>query len=202
MSSALYETVRIAGICAALLIGVTSAQAQLDPKNLHQSWKQNLSDFKSIMAESGPDTTTRLRSKMDKLFDYTAMGDRTLASVQTEWNALPEADRARFRSAFKQLVQQYFQEYLESCIATGTLTEDAADKTTWRTSDDRCTGAADDKTFVVKLKVTGNTVLVADMVVDEISVVLSYKSQITKIVRNDGFDAVIQKIKKRSPSPD
>lgn len=192
----LRRKIRSLGLALLLLVGTTPVFSQIDPDRLSESWKNVLTDFQTLIRSSDPDKEAKISGKMDKIFDYEAMGDKALGSVQAEWLALDAAGKTRFRGVFRLLIQQYFRRHLQACLATGTLTPTGSNSLTYDTKDPKCSDL-EPSVYSFGLKKVGTSMLIDDIVADDMNVINIYKSQITKAVKNEGFDMLIQKIQKK-----
>jgi len=188
----------IRSVCLAAMLLVVAAPAfsQIDPDRISESWKTILTEFQTLIKSSAPDKEAKISAKMDKIFDYETMGDRALGGVQPQWQALDAPGKARFRAVFRLLIQGYYRRHLQACIANSTLTTSGATEVTRSTTDPKCSDL-EPSAYTFGLKRVGNSLLIDDITADELNVIVTYKNQITKIVKNEGFEVLIQKIQKK-----
>lgn len=175
-----------------LLVLATSALAQLDSKNPAESWKKFVNDYNVLVNGTNTNKIVAIGAKVDALFDYEAMTDRVLTPVATEWKALSPADQSRFKIAFRQLVQQYMLRHLHECYRNSSFVGVSSETFTVQTKGATCTSLPSQ--YVFTLKKSGDTALIEDIVVDDVSLVMTYKNQIVKAVKTAGFESIITRI--------
>lgn len=132
----------------------------------------------------------------DEMLDYSALAE---GSLGTEWAPRSDAEKAQFSDLLKQLVQKAYERNLKKILGYDVdyLSEDAADggmmvKTRAKSKTD-----AREEPVEIAFKVVqkDGKWKVRDIVTEGVSLVTSYRSQFTKIIKKDGFPALIQKMK-------
>lgn len=181
-------------ICALAVIAVAivaaPTYAQIDPKKDPAAWWADfIVSFQTLGNSSDPAKEAKMRTSIDKVFNYEAMGDRVLESVPAEWRALPIADQTRFRSAFRQLIQQYLYRFLRTCHKTPPIL-DSDKRVILHESDPNCPDSV-----AIKYQLDGSVLLIVDIFVEDLSLVQVYKNQIVQSIKvQKGFDPVIDKM--------
>ena len=149
-----------------------------------------------LIKQGTPDSEKKVAALFDEMLDYAALSEGSLGS---EWAPRSDAEKAQFSDLLKQLVRKGYERNLKKILNfdVNYVSEDAADgammvKTQAKAKD----GARDEPVEIVfKLVNKGGTWRVQDIVTEGVSLVSSYRSQFTKIVKKDGFPALIQKMK-------
>jgi phospholipid transport system substrate-binding protein len=138
---------------------------------------------------------SKLQPLFDEMLDYSALAE---ASLGGEWAARSDAEKAQFADLLKQLVRKAYERNLRKVSAFNIdyVGEEPADgatlvKTMAKSSDPR------DEPVEMNFKVAekDGRWRVADIITEGVSLVGSYRTQFTKIIKKDGFPALIQKMK-------
>ena len=149
-----------------------------------------------LIKQSTPESEKKVAALFDEMLDYQAL---TEGSLGTEWAARTDAEKAQFSDLLKQLVRKGYERNLKKILNFGVdyVSEDAAgDAVLVKTKAKSKTDAREEPVEIVfKLAQKGGTWRVQDIVTEGVSLVSSYRSQFTKIVKKDGFPALIQKMK-------
>lgn len=140
----------------------------------------------------------KLRSAIDELLDFQELSRRALAD---HWNELEADKRTEFVSLLTQLVQRSYQKNLES-IRNYQVKYDSAKPvgdsvlvhTVARSKKNRRAPAVEiDYTLMPQ----DGGYRVYDIATDGVSLVTNYRRQFNKIIRRDGWDALVDRMKKR-----
>jgi phospholipid transport system substrate-binding protein len=132
----------------------------------------------------------------DEMLDYDALAQ---ASLGPEWGARSDAEKAEFTGVLKQLVQKAYERNLRKTL----------DFTIQYLGEDTANGATTCKTKAVsnkdsraepleinyKMVQVGSSWKVQDIITDGMSLVSNWRTQFTKIIKKDGFPALIKKMK-------
>jgi phospholipid transport system substrate-binding protein len=149
-----------------------------------------------LIKQSTPESEKKVAALFDEMLDYQALSE---GSLGTEWAARTDAEKAQFSDLLKQLVRKGYERNLKKILNFGIdyVSEDAAgDAVLVKTKAKSKTDAREEPVEIVfKLAQKGGTWRVQDIVTEGVSLVSSYRSQFTKIVKKDGFPALIQKMK-------
>jgi phospholipid transport system substrate-binding protein len=141
-------------------------------------------------------TDAKLQAIFDEMLDYGALAE---ASLGKEWAGRSDAEKTQFTDLLKQLVRKAWERNLKNTLGfdiayTG---EDPADGAMMvrTTATSRKDAREEPIEIVFKVAQTGGTWKVQDIVTEGVSLVSSYRSQFTKIIKKDGFPVLIQKMK-------
>jgi phospholipid transport system substrate-binding protein len=149
-----------------------------------------------LLKQSTPDSQKKIDVIFDEMLDYTAL---IQSSMGDEWAKRTDAEKAEFTDVYKKLVRNAYQKNLKKILnfSVDYLGEDAADgavivKTKSKPTDPR------DEPVEINFKMAqqkGGKFQVTDIVTEGQSLTASYRSQFTKIIKKDGFPALLQKMK-------
>jgi phospholipid transport system substrate-binding protein len=150
----------------------------------------------TLIKQSTPDSDKKVSALFDEMLDYAALTEGSLGS---EWAARTDAEKAQFSDLLKQLVRKGYERNLKKILNFDVdyLSEDAAGDAVMVKTKAKSKGDAREEPveIVFKLAQKGGAWRVQDIVTEGVSLVSSYRSQFTKIVKKDGFPVLIQKMK-------
>lgn len=148
-----------------------------------------------LLKQSTPDEK-KVAALFDEMLDYSALAESSLGG---EWAGRTDAEKKEFSDLLKQLVRKAYEKNLKKIVGY----------TIEYTSEEQKDGA-----YIVKTKAKSKTDeredpieinfkmlqkdskwRVQDITTEGVSLVSSYRSQFTKIIKKDGFPALIQKMK-------
>lgn len=136
---------------------------------------------------------------LDTFIDYDGFSERTL---KTTWPTLDTAQKERFKDRFKRLVIRTYAKRFTPGVAFGVEYRGNAsfvneEKTEARVRTTvRGEKVAADVDYLLTL-VEGDAWRAIDIVIDDVSMALNWRRQFERIVKKDGFDALIAKIDER-----
>ncbi|WP_437980831.1 MlaC/ttg2D family ABC transporter substrate-binding protein [Sorangium sp. So ce117] len=149
-----------------------------------------------LLKKGGGENQKKVGAVFDEMLDYSALAE---ASLGSEWAARTDAEKQQFSDLLKQLVRKAYErnlkktlnfnvEYLSETNSGGVMTvkTKAVSKTDAR---------EEPVEIAFKLSEKGGVWRVQDIVTEGVSLVGSYRAQFTKIIKKDGFPALIQKMK-------
>lgn len=149
-----------------------------------------------LLKASSPATDKKIGAIFDEMLDYSALAQ---ASLGSEWASRSDAERAQFSDILKQLVQRAYEKNLRKTVdfRIDYLGEEpAGDAVTVRTKAVSNVDAREEPIEIeFKMVQRNGTWLVGDIVTEGVSLVSSYRSQFTKVIKKDGFPVLIQKMK-------
>jgi phospholipid transport system substrate-binding protein len=173
-------------------VGDAGAGAATDVVKIKQT------ELFSLLKQPSPATQKKVGSIFDQMLDYQTLAE---ASLGSEWAPRTDAEKAEFSGLLKQLVQKAYERNLKKTLNFDIqyLGEDAANGAiTVKTKAVSKTDArAEPIEISYKMVDKGGAWRVQDIVTEGVSLVSSYRSQFTKIVRKDGFPALINKMKNK-----
>jgi phospholipid transport system substrate-binding protein len=149
-----------------------------------------------LIKQSTPESDKKIAALFDEMLDYQALVEGSLGS---EWAARSDAEKAQFSDLFKQLVRKAYERNLKKIVNFNVdyVSEDAAgDAVMVKTKAKSKTDAREEPVEIVfKMSQKNGVFKVQDIVTEGVSLVSSYRSQFTKIIKKDGFPVLIQKMK-------
>ncbi|MCX5742123.1 MAG: ABC transporter substrate-binding protein [Proteobacteria bacterium] len=138
----------------------------------------------------------KVDATLDDLLDYAHL---TEASLGSEWAARTDKEKAQFAGLLKQLVRAAHVRTFKKIVGfdVAYVAEDASGdlllvktKATSKTNP-----KAEPIELAFRMAQQDGKWLEQDLVTDNVSLVSSYRSQFTKIVKNDGFPKLVAKMK-------
>ena len=190
----------VAAIVTLFLIGPAAARVPKPTKYLQKEVEKVRDLLKETPAKDG---TPEAKSLDDKLMaivkpvmEFDKLSERAL---RKHWATLTEAQRKTFIELFEQLV---FKSYLKQ--VRGANEEYSIAYEDEERAGDKAAVSAVAKTkkaeieLVFKLEARDEVRWVAaDVVIDEVSIEENYREQFNKIIAKDGFDKLLEKMRKR-----
>jgi phospholipid transport system substrate-binding protein len=149
----------------------------------------------ALIKAGGADSQKKIEAVFDEMLDYNALAE---ASLGTEWAPRSDAEKAQFTDLLKQLSRKAYEKNLKKILDYDIdyISEAAADGGVLvKTQAKQKGGGADPVGIDFKLVQKNGAWKVVDLVTEDVSLVASYRSQFTKIIKKDGFPALIQKMK-------
>lgn len=132
----------------------------------------------------------------DELLDYDTIARESLGK---EWEARSDAEKKEFSELLKTLVRKSYERNLKKTLSYEVeyLSEEAAEQRILVKT--KAVNKAKSNEEPVEIAYTmaakGDTWQVQDITTEGVSLVRSYRNQFTKIVKKDGFPALIRKMK-------
>ena len=148
-----------------------------------------------VLKQATPDQK-KITGLFDEMLDYQALAQSSLGS---EWAARSDAEKKEFSDLLKQLVRKAYERNLKKIVnydVSYTGEDAAAGATMVKTKAKSKTDAREEPIEIVfKMVQKGGSWKVNDILTEGVSLVSSYKSQFTKIIKKDGFPTLIKKMK-------
>lgn len=143
-----------------------------------------------------PESDKKIAALFDEMLDYPALAE---ASLGTEWAARSDAEKAQFTDLLKQLVKKAYERNLKKILNYNVdyVGEEAKEGAVLvKTKAKSKTNEREEPVEIAfKMVQKGSAWKVQDIVTEGVSLVSSYRSQFTKIVKKDGFPTLVQKMK-------
>ncbi len=145
----------------------------------------------------------RLSFLLDQLLDYEELAKR---SLDREWNARKDAELKEFVSLLRQLVERQYQKNLETTlsykvkyVSAQPLEQGAMVKTTAKS-----TKKLRDPMLEIDYNMlpSGADWRVYDIITDGVSLVKNYRRQFRRIIRDEGWDGLIDRMQKKLETDD
>ena len=129
---------------------------------------------------------------IDERFDFRAMSQRTLA---TNWKKASDAEKQEFTDLFSQLIQSSYVGKLEAY--TNETVEYVAEKVKGRKAlvETMIKTASADIPLNYKMYSKDGNWLVYDVIIEGVSLISNYRSSYQTIVKQEGFDGLMAKMK-------
>ncbi|MBK8258180.1 MAG: ABC transporter substrate-binding protein [Polyangiaceae bacterium] len=152
--------------------------------------------FDLIGKPSSPDNDKKIAAIFDEMIDYGTLAE---ASLGTEWAARTDAEKKEFTDLLKQLVRKAYEKNLKKTLNYNIeyVSEEQKDgayvvKTKAKSKTDAREEAIE---IAYKMAQKDGKWRMQDVTTEGVSLVSSYKSQFTKIIKKDGFATLITKMK-------
>ncbi|WP_233562207.1 MlaC/ttg2D family ABC transporter substrate-binding protein [Sorangium cellulosum] len=149
-----------------------------------------------LLKQGGGEGQKKVGAIFDEMLDYSALAESSLGS---EWAARTDAEKKQFSDLLKQLVRKAYERNLKKTLDFNIEymgeSENAGVITVKTRAVFRKDAREEPVEIAFKLSQKGGTWLVRDIVTEGVSLVGSYRAQFTKIIKKDGFPALIQKMK-------
>jgi len=149
--------------------------------------------------EAGP-THDRLRRVLASLLDYRKMAEQVLGS---SWASLDEAQRATFVDVFSTLTNQAFVSAASKPsgrVRYLSETVQGDEARVFATSENEEAARALGQ-IEYKLTRSDDRWLIYDVIVDGVSLTASYQEQLQTVLRRDGFDELVARMRRRIERP-
>lgn len=149
-----------------------------------------------LLKKGGVENQKKVGAVFDEMLDYSALAE---ASLGSEWAARTDAEKKQFSELLKQLVRKAYERNLKKTLDFNVEYLGETDSKGVMTVKTKAVSKKDAREEPVeiafKLSQKGGAWLVQDIVTEGVSLVGSYRAQFTKIIKKDGFPALIQKMK-------
>jgi phospholipid transport system substrate-binding protein len=130
------------------------------------------------------------------MLDYQVLAQGSLGS---EWAARSDAEKSQFSDILKQLVRKAYERNLKKTLdfTIDYVGEEASAGAVVVNTKAKSRTNAREESVEIKFKMVEKNGVwkVNDIVTEGVSLVSSYRSQFTKIIKKDGFAVLIQKMK-------
>lgn len=143
-----------------------------------------------------PGTEKKVAATFDEVLDYDTIAQGSLGS---EWANRSDAEKAQFSELLKQLVRRSYERNIKKTLGYNIEYTSEAAKGTQVVVSTKAVSKTDKRADPVEIEYTlaqkDGKWRIQDIKTDGVSLVSSYRSQFTKIVKKDGFPVLIQKMK-------
>jgi phospholipid transport system substrate-binding protein len=151
---------------------------------------KRLSDDKAVRRD--------VKNIVDGFLDYSELARRALAK---HWNELSPAQRDEYVKTFRELLQKNYVKQLRTNLDYDVnYKEEKVEGTEATVSTEvkvRTKGKSTDVAIDYKMRQVGDKWMVYDVITDGTSMLANYRQQFHNIITKDGFDALLQKMKKK-----
>lgn len=155
--------------------------------------------FKLLEAENNDANKKKIATIFDDMLDYDSIASSSLGD---EWKNLKDDEKKEFKELLKQLVTRAYEKNLRKTLSWNLEylgDEKAGSEYVVKTKAKHKTDSrADPITIDFKMADKGGgKYRVVDIITEEVSLVGSYRSQFTKIIKKDGFSGLAKKMKEK-----
>lgn len=152
--------------------------------------------LRELLKAGTPEANKKIAAIFDEVLDYDALAE---ASLGNEWANRTPAEKAEFTEALKSLVKKSYERNLKKTLDFDIeyVGEDASGSlVTVKTRAKSRTNKRDEPVELqYKLAEHNGKWQMRDIITEGVSLVGSYRSQFTKVIKKDGFPALIKKMK-------
>jgi phospholipid transport system substrate-binding protein len=143
-----------------------------------------------------PGNEKKVTATLDEVLDHPAIAE---ASLGSEWANRTDAEKAQFSELLKQLVRRNYERNIKKTIGYNIEYIGETEKNARVVVATKAVSKTDKRAEPVEIEYTlaqnDGKWRIQDIKTDGVSLVSSYRSQFTKIVKKDGFPALITKMK-------
>ncbi len=185
-----YFTILTIGLSLAFApVGVSAEGSSID------AVRSSVDGILDILKKDGMDKAAKrsaMESIIDERFDFRAMSQRTLA---TNWKKASDAEKQEFTDLFSQLIQSSYVGKLEAY--TNETVEYVTEKVKGRKAlvETVIKTASADIPLNYKMYSKDGNWLVYDVIIEGVSLISNYRSSYQTIVKKEGFDGLMAKMK-------
>ncbi|MEZ4298114.1 MAG: ABC transporter substrate-binding protein [Polyangiaceae bacterium] len=148
-----------------------------------------------LLKQASPDQK-KIAAIFDEVIDYGALAESSLGS---EWSPRTDAEKKEFTDLLKQLVQKAYEKNLKKTLnyTIDYVSEEQKDGAYIVTTKAKSKTDAREEPIEVKYKMAqkDGKWRIQDITTEGVSLVSSYRSQFTKVIKKDGFPTLITKMK-------
>lgn len=182
----------VAFVSAASMLFATAASAD-EPKSLVRS---KYDQIEKILKTDKTDAGVRKKvvEVLESFTDFRSFGQRTL---KRHWKGLTEAQRTLFVDRFRLLIHKSYVKHFKAGKVLKVDVQEAivkGDKALVKTT---VTSGKTEAEVNYKLHTVEGALKAYDIVIDDVSLMRSYRKQFSKIYKRDGFDKLISKINRK-----
>jgi phospholipid transport system substrate-binding protein len=143
-----------------------------------------------------PSNEKKVAEIFDQMLDYQTLAEGSLGS---EWAARSDAEKAEFSELLKQLVRKAYERNLKKTLGFNVEYVSETPKGNAIVVSTKAVSKKNAREEPVEIKYVmaekKGAWVVQDIITEDVSLVSSYRSQFTKIVKKDGFPTLIKKMK-------
>lgn len=148
-----------------------------------------------------PDTPKRAERLTELLGEFLDYDRLARLSLDKEWNKRTPVERERFVSLLRQLVERQYQRNMESTLdykVTWVGTEPIEDGVKVKSSARSVTKKRQPPvTIDYSMRAVGDEWKVFDIFTDDVSLVRNYKRQFRRVIADEGWDGLIERMEKK-----
>jgi phospholipid transport system substrate-binding protein len=181
-----------------VLLFVPSVFAQTETDTIQSMLEERDQEIKDLLGPKGTDYTQdqrdRLKDIINDVINYESMAKQALGNTFDE---ISEEEREEFVSLFSTIIRDNSLNRLDIYRAEVSYNNIAVDQDTALV--ETTAQLEDVRTSVdYNLKIFDNTWMITDMTIDQVSTTDSYNRQFQSIIRQRGFDALLESLRRRA----
>lgn len=181
-----------------VLLFVPSLLAQSEAGEIQSMLEERDQEIKELLGSEGTDYTQdqrdRLKDIINDVINYRSMAQHALGDTYDE---ISEEEREEFVSLFSTIIRDNSLNRLDIYRAEVTYNNIAVNQDTAFV--ETTAQLEDVRTSVdYNLELFDNTWMITDMTIDQVSTADSYNRQFQSIIRQRGFDALIESLRRRA----
>jgi len=137
-----------------------------------------------------------LEKSISSIFDY---GEMARLSLGVHWRDRTAAERQEFVKLFKTLLENSYTGKIESYNNEKiSYLKESVEGDSAEVKSKIVTAKREEFTIDYRLKKDGGKWMVCDVVIEGVSLVANYRSQFNRIIRGQGYGALVKKLKEKS----
>jgi phospholipid transport system substrate-binding protein len=137
-----------------------------------------------------------LKKAISGIFDYTEMAKRSLGK---HWNVRTDAEKKQFAELFATLLENSYAAKIESYNNEKIVYIKEIDEGEYAEVKSKVvTAGRDEFTLDYRLFKQNGKWMVYDVIIESVSLVSNYRSQFNKIITNNGYDKLVQKLQSKN----
>lgn len=181
-----------------ILLLVPSLLAQSEADEIQAMLEERDLEIKELLGPEGTDYTQdqrdRLKDIINDVINYRSMAQHALGDT---YNEISEEEREEFVSLFSTIIRDNSLNRLDIYRAEVTYNDIAVNQDTALV--ETTAQLEDVRTSVdYNLELFDNTWMITDMTIDQVSTADSYNRQFQSIIRQRGFDALMESLRRRA----
>lgn len=181
-----------------ILLFVPSLLAQAEADEIQSMLEERDLEIKELLGPEGTDYTQdqrdRLKDIINDVINYRSMAQHALGDTYDE---ISEEEREEFVSLFSTIIRDNSLNRLDIYRAEVTYNDIAVNQDTAFV--ETTAQLEDVRTSVdYNLELFDNTWMITDMTIDQVSTADSYNRQFQSIIRQRGFDALMESLRRRA----
>lgn len=181
-----------------ILLLVPSLLAQSEADEIQAMLEERDLEIKELLGPEGTDYTQdqrdRLKDIINDVINYRSMAQHALGDT---YNEISEEEREEFVSLFSTIIRDNSLNRLDIYRAEVTYNDIAVNQDTVLV--ETTAQLEDVRTSVdYNLELFDNTWMITDMTIDQVSTADSYNRQFQSIIRQRGFDALMESLRRRA----
>lgn len=193
------ETATVLCVAAAFLLPVAMASASVSPT---ESVKRTIDEVLRILNDPDLQRPARLLERRKLLeqvigarFDYREMAKRTLPAT---WKTLTEAEQKEFVDLFQSFLSASYADKIEGY--SGEQVQYLSERLEGDYSEVRTKIVSEKTDLPIDYRLMRRTDdwFVYDVIADGVSLVRNYRGQFDKIIRESGYRALVEELRKKS----